>query len=260
MKKYLFLFLLFILLIVIIIVIFKLKNSNKKEINSIKSLSYEYGDGRSIYGKVKYNITCDNKCILSSKLSGYHDEDIISVEIDKETMDKILDILIKYNVSSWDGFKKSNLSYKDGKNYEFRVETLDNQKISAQGYMAYPKNYKEVINSLEEIFKKINDSTFTYLFNHDYYKNFDINKVIKLEIDTVTEAGIDTNEITNKNEINDVYMKLKKIKVGINSNFLCDDNSIIYRFIMSDGTNYKVEKNCDWIVIDDKSYYYEGKF
>lgn len=255
MKKYLFIILAVIVLLIIIILLFVLKNkNNKKEINSIKELEYKVNDGRNIYGDIIYNLKCDDKCILSSKLDGYNDDEFFEVEISNDDYNKILKILRDYNVGSWDGFKKSDKHVLDGKSYTFEVVTKDNQRIYASGYMAYPKNYNVVIEKLKEIFDKANDSLCIDLFSHDKYKGFDIKNVSKVIEEFYGEGGLEKTEYDSNEKIMEIYNKYKDLKIGIETKSACEDNTVIYRFIMNDGKEYTIENECDWIVLDNKNY------
>ena len=102
----------------------------------MKELEYVLHDGRNMFGTIKYKIECNDKCILKTKLSGYTDEEYTEVEIDKEQMNKILEILKRYNVQKWDGFNKADKHVLDGKDFEdsFIIEYYDFPYLSYNSY------------------------------------------------------------------------------------------------------------------------------
>ncbi len=230
--------------------------SPKKEINSIKLIEYGYGDGRTIYGHTKYTLKCDDKCILTSKLDGFPDEEVFVVEIGDSDVDKIIKLFNEYNVASWDGFRKSDKYVLDGTSFSFNVETKDGQKIYASGYMKWPKNYREVIDGMVSIFEKANDTLSFMLFDHENYKGFDVRNVVKVIDDFYGEGGVETKEYTEEKDINSLYERFNHYKLGIETNQACEDNTHKYRFIMKDGKEYVIEVECDWIVLDGKRYIY----
>ena len=78
-------------------------------------------------------------------------EDKQEVELDKKTMNKIIDILNKYDVVNWDGFNETDNNVLDGNSFHMNLTIQDNKNISASGYMMYPDNYKYVKKELDEI-------------------------------------------------------------------------------------------------------------
>lgn len=97
----------------------------------------------------------------------------------------------------------------------------------------------------------------TYLKDNKEYKNIDKNNIYSIEINKYTEGGINSKLITNQEEINNLYQTLMNIKYGEETEMACDDNTTIYVINFNDGTNKKVEIECDWIIIDNKRYLIE---
>ena len=253
MKK---IFILFIFLIIVFLVVFFMFKGvfNKKEINSIKELAYDFSDGRSMFGKVSYHLICNDKCILSSKLDGYPDDELFEVEMNREDVDKILKLLQENRAGSWDGFNKADSRVLDGKSYNFKVFTQDNQTVSVHGYMAYPRRFNETIKQIVEIFDKANDTLCFDLLEHENYKGFKEEDVTKVIEEFYGEGGVSTKEYNTKEEIEGIVNRFKKIKLGIETKRSCVDNTKIYRFIMKDGKEYMIEEECDWFVLDQKNY------
>ena len=263
MKKYLLVIIVIIVIIIIGIGIYFVCTNNKgdemfkkKEINSIKELEYSASDGRTINAGIHFILKCDDKCILYSKYEECPEDEKIEVEVDKKYIDSLVDLFNKYNVSKWDGFNKSDKYVLDGTSYSFKVVTKDDVKVYASGYMKYPKNYREVINKMIEIFDEINDQVCFKLFSHENYKGFDIDNVSKVIEEFYGEGGLETKEYTEKNEIQTIYNRYDNYKIVGETKQSCVDNTKVYKFIMKDGKEYKIEQECEWIIINNKRYLY----
>ena len=143
----------FILVLIGGISMFIFKNNNKVKITDIKYLSFYYTQGNVMNSNVKYTLTYENnKYIAEIKPNFKSEEEIKKVEIKKNDIEKIIETLKKYNVNKWNGFNKSDKYVLDGDSFSLYITFLDNTKLSASGYMMYPKNYNEVKNVLDEIF------------------------------------------------------------------------------------------------------------
>ena len=153
-KKVLFIILIILLVIVIgVIVMFGIKKP--KKIETIKYLNFGYSTGTMMNAYVSYNLEFkDNKYKASIKPNMISDEDKKITVMTKKDVEKIIEILDKYEVYKWDGFKKSNSNVLDGDSFNLAVRYNDDKSISASGYMMWPKNYREVQGELDSIFMK----------------------------------------------------------------------------------------------------------
>ena len=152
MKKVIIIVFILVLIGGISMFIFK-NNNNKVKITDIKYLSFYYTQGNVMNSNVKYTLTYENnKYIAEIKPNFKNEEEIKKVEIKKNDIEKIIETLKKYNVNKWNGFNKSDKYVLDGDSFSLYITFLDNTKLSASGYMMYPKNYNEVKNVLDEIF------------------------------------------------------------------------------------------------------------
>ena len=144
-------------LIVIGIVVLSLTVFNpKKEINDIKYFSYGTTDGMAMYDGIHYSIEYkDDKYIATIQKREQSEEDAKVVEISKDKVKKLENILNEYNVGSWDGFQKYDKDVLDGHSFSLSIRTFDDTSISASGYMRWPKNYREVRSKLENFFEKL---------------------------------------------------------------------------------------------------------
>ena len=146
-----------LVLLIIIIIIVVLKPFKKRIIISdISKLSFSYSTGYAMYSSVLYEINYqDGKYLLKIKPDKVPDEEAKEYELDDKQIKEIIDILTKYNVSSWNGFDKVNKNVLDGNSFTFKLITKNNEEIYAHGYMKWPNNYQEVKNELNNYFMNI---------------------------------------------------------------------------------------------------------
>lgn len=155
--------LLVIIVILLLIVLFLVKmNKNNKgfNISSIEYFKISYAGGFSMYNRSSYEIEYkDNKYMAIILPNRIPDENRLEVEISKDEVDRVIDILNKYDVSKWDGFDEDDKDVLDGNSFSFSLTTQDNKKIEAHGYMRWPDNYDEVQSELSTIFMDIYNNT-----------------------------------------------------------------------------------------------------
>ena len=142
-------------IIIVVSVLILCFHPKAKSISSIKKLRFHYTVGYAMNAYVTYELICDDDCFLSYKLNGVSEEDTKKVPFPKKDISKIVDVLNKYNVSSWDGFDKNNKNVLDGDSFSFSLDMGNNEEIYASGYMMWPKNYREVKTELEAIFNTV---------------------------------------------------------------------------------------------------------
>lgn len=192
MKK---IWILFIILIIVIIISLILVLIKRKKIeitkDSIKYMHFSYSTGNMMYSNVSYDIDYeDNKYIVTIKPSGISNEDAKIIEIDENIMQKVADILNKYDVYYWDKFHKSDRNILDGNSFSFNLKTKDNKTIDASGYMKWPTNYRNVREELNSLFQdlyngnNISMNDFKY-FRFSYSKGYAINSNIIYEINEI---------------------------------------------------------------------------
>lgn len=144
-----------ILSILVIGAIFMFGNK-KFKIESIKSLHFSYSNGYMINAYTTYDISLeDNTYYAKIKPYGIPEEESQKVKLDKETINKLIDILNEYDVGKWNNFHESDKNVLDGDSFSFSMYTLEDKYISASGYMRWPKNYREVENAFDEILGKL---------------------------------------------------------------------------------------------------------
>ena len=92
------------------------------------------------------------------------------------------------------------------------------------------------------------------LRDFDQFKKIDPNNIESLSIIKYTEGGDNEKYITDRDEILNTYNSLSNIKVGKETNMVCEDNTTVYVFKMKDKTSVSFEIECDWIILNKKRY------
>ena len=110
-----------------------------------------------VNSNTNYNLYLEkDKIIINIKPNNLPYEEAKTIEInDNKVISEIENLLNKYEVYKWDGFSKSDNNVLDGNSFFFNLVYSDNKKINANGYMMYPKNYKEVKEGLDSIFMNL---------------------------------------------------------------------------------------------------------
>ena len=130
--------------------------TKKKEITSIKSMHLSYSNGWSAYSYTRYDLEKkDDGYYVEIKPYGYSDDEMQEVKLSKKDINKIIEVLNKYNVVKWNGFHKSDQGVLDGDSFSFSLHTEDDIDVSASGYMRWPDNYRNVRDELGEIFNPL---------------------------------------------------------------------------------------------------------
>lgn len=92
------------------------------------------------------------------------------------------------------------------------------------------------------------------LFDFLNQEEFDIEDIESVKYIRYTEGGDNTITYTDSDNIKSMYNSVKNIRVGKETNRACEDNTTVYIFNMKDNTQFKVEIECDWVVIGNKRY------
>ncbi len=145
-----------IILIIITIILICIFTPKKKEIAyDIKFMHFYYSTGTAMNDSVSYDLTCNEGCNINIKPSGIPNEKMLKTSLDDKTVKDIAKILEDNNVVEWDGFNKFDKYVLDGNGFSFSLENKNGEKVSADGYMKWPKNYTTVKSKLDKIFNKI---------------------------------------------------------------------------------------------------------
>ena len=155
MKKYLVLFGIIVLLIGLLVLFICNKKAEKEKIETINSFSFFYTNGYAINTDTRYEIDCKDRCVAIIKQYGKSEEETVEVDINNDTLDKVIDLLNKYDVIKWDGFSESDQYVLDGDSFSMHFTYNIDKRVSASGYMAWPDNYTEVRDELNNIFNSL---------------------------------------------------------------------------------------------------------
>lgn len=124
------------------------------DIKGLRIFHYSTVDGMAIWDGVDYSIDYEKgKYIAKIKNNGESSDNAKKVEISKDKVKKLEDILNKYKVGNWNGFRGNNKDVLDGSSFNLYIKLEDNTTIDASGYMKWPKNYREVREELDSFFK-----------------------------------------------------------------------------------------------------------
>ena len=93
--------------------------------------------------------------IASVKPMGEPEENSKTTPVSEEFVRKLANLLTKYRVGRWNGFQKTDNRVADGRNFSLTVINADQSRISAQGYMRYPRDYPAVKQEIEALFSEI---------------------------------------------------------------------------------------------------------
>ena len=118
--------------------------SEKKD--SITEFKYEFGGGWTT--TYTYEIKkVDNKYSFKATES-LKDSETVLKEISKKDVEKLEDIIKKYEIDKWNGFNDSDNDIMDGTYFSLDVKYDSGSVIKAYGYMKSPDNYQEAHNAL----------------------------------------------------------------------------------------------------------------
>lgn len=127
----------------------------KKEVyeGDITGFSYHYGSFNG--GYYDYDITSKDG-VFHFVAKGMNGVDLnIDKDIDSAEIEKLSKIIDQYQLTSWNGFDKSDNSIMDGYSFSLNIYYSDGKKVKASGYMKYPKNYTKAHDALEVYFKDL---------------------------------------------------------------------------------------------------------
>ena len=102
--------------------------------------------------------------------------------------------------------------------------------------------------------KKINNIENTYVLDYEEYQKISLDTISSIGVLNYTEEGIKKETYTKKEDIEGIYDYWKEQKIGQEIPQRCEDNTTIYTFELKDKTKISIEKECDWIIINEKSY------
>lgn len=149
MKKYL------VLIIIVIGVVSMCFFKKEKEVitSPITYMRFSYTTGYMVNSYVWYEVNVsDGEYVAKIKPNMKSEEEVYEVELSKEEVSSIEDMLKEFDVYKWDGFNESDQDVLDGNSFSCSIKYSDGKSISASGYMRYPKNYRDVRDFLDNLF------------------------------------------------------------------------------------------------------------
>lgn len=214
MKNKVFAIIVLILLIIVLtsVIIFYL---TRKRIeltkDNINHIHFSYSTGNMMYANVSYDIDLEKDGYIATiKPNGVSDEAAKKVNLDEKTMEDLVDKLNKYNITTWNVFKKSDKNVLDGNSFSLSIKTKNDEWIEASGYMMWPKNYSEV--------KGVFDSMIGDLYK---VKEFNVD-----EFKSMTFSYSNGGDVANSQEIYEVEKRDDKYIATIKEKFKTEDEII----------------------------------
>lgn len=203
---------LILIIVLITVIIFYL--TRKKIVltkDNIKYIHFSYSTGNMMHAYVSYDIDLEKDGYVATiKPDRISDEAKKKVNIDKKTIEKLVNELNKYNITSWNGFKKSDKNVLDGDSFSFSLGTKDGKDIDASGYMKWPKNYQEV--------RGVFDSMIGDLYKVKEYNAKDF--------ESMNFSYSNGGDIANSQEIYDLNKKDGKYIASIKEKYKTEDEII----------------------------------
>ena len=123
---------------------------------NIKSFYITYSNGYMMNAYTRYQLLVDNeKFIAKIKPYGIYEEDELVIEVNSELMEKISNVLVKYEVNKWNGFDKVDKDVLDGDSFSFSLSLKNDKSLSAHGYMRWPDHFRDVRDEINSMFMEI---------------------------------------------------------------------------------------------------------
>ena len=113
---------------------------------------YSTGNMKDAY--VRYELTLEDEVYTARvKPNGVPDEQAAVVKVEKSFAGELGALMERYGVDQWNGFDKSDTQVLDGNSFSLTVYRGE-EKISARGYMKWPKNYGDFKAAVNKLFEE----------------------------------------------------------------------------------------------------------
>ena len=134
---------------------FGLFRRKKVPVGDISAFSFTYTQGCMINSYACYQLNWrDGGYVASVKPVNEPDAATKVISVSDEFARKLEKLLTDYQVGKWDGFQKMDQRIDDGKSFNLVVLFRDESRISARGYMRWPKNFRDVKNQIISLFSE----------------------------------------------------------------------------------------------------------
>ena len=130
----------------------------KVEISDIKSFKFCYSTGCFADAKVVLGLEKKGSVYIASfKDAGVPDEGTKFYTVGKSFAHGVRDILAENGVGKWNGFSKASKNVLDGNDFSLYVTMENGDRLRANGYMKWPKNYAVVKERLASLYTVLED-------------------------------------------------------------------------------------------------------
>lgn len=75
--------------------------------------------------------------------------------LDPDFAEQLLEIVLKYDLESWNGFNKNDPNVLDGEGFGLEMSFADGDRVYASGENSFPDHYGEATEELSELFERI---------------------------------------------------------------------------------------------------------
>ena len=122
--------------------------------NESKITRFTYRYNGSIGGNnYSYDIKFNNgKYNLEIYMMEHNDYGTISMEIDKELINKVYELYKKHKIYQWNGYSKTAKDVCDGDGFTMYIDFENKENFKADGYNAYPNGYRFFKKDLDDLF------------------------------------------------------------------------------------------------------------
>ena len=141
--------------------LYEMGYTNVYEFGGIIDWDGEIETGRklSTFSVYRYGEICYDSYSIFLDEDGYHisvnDEE--SQSMDEETVQKLMEVIEAYNVSSWDGFDETNENVLDGEGFSLEIGFTDGTSVKALGDNAFPDQYADAMGEMWDILSHITE-------------------------------------------------------------------------------------------------------
>lgn len=136
----------------------KPENNNKMDTERLTYFSYDHHNSMSMSGE-KYNVSTMKDGRIHVVIDeGSRDEKEFYLT-DSTIFDELLDIVKTFKMDKYKENYKPRMEIFDGDSWSLYYKYNTRRSVSSGGYMAWPKNYREMRQALSEYFKKWREYT-----------------------------------------------------------------------------------------------------
>ena len=129
------------------------KRIRNSQITGISSFEFSYTTGCAVNSRVEYTFKKENgSCTVTILQNGAFEEDRYKTEVPESFEAELSELLRKYRAGAWNGFDKHNRLVLDGNSFSLRAEFQNGKRLSAHGYMRWPRGYRNFRDEADELF------------------------------------------------------------------------------------------------------------